>query len=820
MASDRSAGRPASDYRSFSRGRPAASVHSVHSKHADDKSAVSCRSLRSHRGKKSHPVVQEQVLPIEINIAPKEVRRKANVETNATKPGRRSASAGRRREDVETNEAVDMNRVESAVRMLNVMNLVESTLKKRAVASTSPSPSPFVANDTAPSKPSIDNSKPQYNSLPISCGNGNIGNSYDDSSRHRKLASSSSSSKSSGFGGGVKSRSSFFSNDDVQLDANGCCMYHPFVQLRRPNGRGGWRIMSETCALCFEEEVERSKQESAATMANAAFKEIAAKIANLKVSENLQRLKTAVAPEMHPSNNSPDTSGRGGEEKSITLSILEPSSWADDGSSILSAQSLSEDPKVLPGILQLNDVPRSLASESESAVHSVQCNHKANSNAPPTPKSLASRGSTASSPASNKAPPKPTSSTLLKSSVAPSTATSVSGSSISKSAPKRPPPPPPPPRTIKIAASNKSDANCTNDVHHDMSMAVLNPYPEPELEGEFPLAEIMVQQPSFAPEVMSVPQRSFLQSFAPEVMGMPQRSFSQPDGMVVGMMTQSQILTPEMSMPQRPLSHLEGMTDVQQPDYQHEEHPEVNKSKEWMKYTSKASRRETTEDGNDNVKKSKMFRRESKKKLDTNEQIKSYTVRQMPFTDQFGDFGHYTGQVDDEGRPDGKGIMKYENGVFYEGTWTNGGQDKLAASQYDRIRGGFTSWSGKGKSGVKSGGTLPWNSRKNDAHDASEKTNVRGMEWTDLNGDSGRYTGEVDNDQLPHGSGIMRYDFGLIAEGEWVHGVLKEGPHDRMISAAAMNGGQSVAPRMPINSGMSVGPGAMGLCQRCRLGVA
>jgi hypothetical protein len=571
--------------------------------------------------------------------------------------------------------------------------------------------------------------------------------------------------------------------------------------------------MSEICALCFEEEVERSKQESAAAMANAAFMEIAAKIANLKVSENLQRLKTAVAPELHPLNDSPDTSGRGGEEKSITLSILEPSSWADDGSSIPSAQSLSEDPKVLPDILEFNDVPRSsgnTAPESESAVHSVQSNHKANSNAPPTPKSSASRRSSASSAASYKSPPKPTSSALMKSSVAPSTATSVSGSSISKSAPKRPPPPPPPPRTIKIAASNKSAANGTNDVHHDMSMEVLNPHPEPELEGEFPFAEIMVQQPSFAPEVMSVPQRSFSQSFAPEVMSMPQRSFSQPDGMFVGMMTQSQISAPETSMPQRPLSHLEGMTDVQQPDYQHEEHSEVNKSKEWMKYTSKASRRETTEDGNDNVKKSKMFRRESKKKLDTNEQIKSYTVRQMPFTDQFGDFGHYTGQVDDEGRPDGKGIMKYENGVFYEGTWTNGGQDKLAASQYDRIRGGFTSWSGKGKSGVKSGGTLPWNSRKNDAHDASEKTNVRGMEWTDLNGDSGRYTGEVDNDQLPHGSGIMRYDFGLIAEGEWVHGVLKEGPHDRMISAAAMNGGQSVVPRMPINSGMSVGPGAMG----------
>jgi len=154
--------------------------------------------------------------------------------------------------------------------------------------------------------------------------------------------------------------------------------------------------------------------------------------------------------------------------------------------------------------------------------------------------------------------------------------------------------------------------------------------------------------------------------------------------------------------------------------------------------------------------------------------------------------------------------MKYENGVFYEGTWVNGSQDKDAASQYERIRGGFTSWSGKGKGGTKSGSTLPWNSRKNDAFDGREKTNVRGLDWTDLNGGSGRYTGEVDNDQLPHGRGVMKYDYGLIAEGEWVHGVLKEGPHDRMISAAAMNGGQSIVPGMPINCGMSVGPGAIG----------
>jgi len=206
--------------------------------------------------------------------------------------------------------------------------------------------------------------------------------------------------------------------------------------------------------------------------------------------------------------------------------------------------------------------------------------------------------------------------------------------------------------------------------------------------------------------------------------------------------------------------------------------------------------------------KAKMFGREPKNRPKSDrENLKG--VKQMPFRDKFGDHGTYTGQVNEEGRPEGKGAMKYENGVFYEGTWTDGCQDEKAASQYGRIRGGFTSWSGKGKSATKSGMVMPWNARKNDAHDNS-KTNVRGMEWTDLSGDTGRYTGEVNSDRLPQGRGIMKYDYGLIAEGDWVNGVLKEGPQDRMISAAASSG-MSVGP-MSVGGlvGMSVGPMSVG----------
>lgn len=193
-------------------------------------------------------------------------------------------------------------------------------------------------------------------------------------------------------------------------------------------------------------------------------------------------------------------------------------------------------------------------------------------------------------------------------------------------------------------------------------------------------------------------------------------------------------------------------------------------------------------------------------KLDCEDRHVNNVVKDMPFTDRFGDSGIYTGQVNDNGRPDGKGSMKYNNGIFYEGTWTDGSQDEKAATQYDRIRGGFTSWGGKGKVAVKSGQTLPWNAHKKDKHDENDKLNVRGMEWVDMNGDEGRYTGEVNNDKVPHGQGIMKYDFGLIAEGEWVYGVLKESPHDRVLSAAELSArGQSADAMSIMSSARSLG---------------
>jgi hypothetical protein len=129
--------------------------------------------------------------------------------------------------------------------------------------------------------------------------------------------------------------------------------------------------------------------------------------------------------------------------------------------------------------------------------------------------------------------------------------------------------------------------------------------------------------------------------------------------------------------------------------------------------------------------------------------------------------------VNEDGKPHGKGKMKYDNGIFYEGKWTNGHQE--SAVQRDRMLSGFTSWKGQPKNkgkGEKGGGCT-----------------VYGMEWIDLSGMAGKYTGDVNDDGLPNGKGIMKYDFGLIAEGEWIKGVLNGGSQN-----GQMAGGATVLP--------------------------
>ena len=176
-------------------------------------------------------------------------------------------------------------------------------------------------------------------------------------------------------------------------------------------------------------------------------------------------------------------------------------------------------------------------------------------------------------------------------------------------------------------------------------------------------------------------------------------------------------------------------------------------------------------------------------------------VKKMQHTDTFGDSGLYTGAVDSESLPHGTGFMKYDNGIYYEGEWVHGRKDDskgMASSQTrDRILGGFTSWkSARSRS----------NSRTRGGKDDGCKADfVYGMDWVDVMGRPGKYTGEVSSEDEPNGQGVMRYEMGLVAEGDWIKGVLNDGSGiTRANAAATVAGGMSVAP-----GGMSIAPGEM-----------
>ncbi|KAL7467418.1 hypothetical protein ACHAXS_007656, partial [Conticribra weissflogii] len=116
------------------------------------------------------------------------------------------------------------------------------------------------------------------------------------------------------------------------------------------------------------------------------------------------------------------------------------------------------------------------------------------------------------------------------------------------------------------------------------------------------------------------------------------------------------------------------------------------------------------------------------KLINPNNNRRQKHVTNMPHTDQFGEFGFYTGEVDEDVRPHGHGKMKYENGVFYEGKWNNGNQDSSAVLQRERMLSGFTSWRGV---------------QKKEASGGNGACHVYGMAWIDNAGLSGKYTGKV-----------------------------------------------------------------------------
>ena len=75
---------------------------------------------------------------------------------------------------------------------------------------------------------------------------------------------------------------------------------------------------------------------------------------------------------------------------------------------------------------------------------------------------------------------------------------------------------------------------------------------------------------------------------------------------------------------------------------------------------------------------------------------------------------------------------------------------------------------------------------------------VRSMPWTDADGNSGHFTGEVNSASVPDGRGFMRYDSQPMLEGKWEEGIYKPDPgyDDLPVTSEEIRGGR---PRGPGN---------------------
>ena len=176
-------------------------------------------------------------------------------------------------------------------------------------------------------------------------------------------------------------------------------------------------------------------------------------------------------------------------------------------------------------------------------------------------------------------------------------------------------------------------------------------------------------------------------------------------------------------------------------------------------------------------------------------------VAKMSYTDVHGREGKYTGDINEYGLPHGTGTMRYNNGTFYEGDdWLEGHSAKMDLGGA-LAQAGFSDWKSNTKlaqaerekrkdremddlrsfisQSVRSGMT-----QSTGFHDprmqpvgpmqiGGLKEQVHEMPWSDVNGYSGHYTGEVNDNDVPDGRGFMQYSNGVVEDGFFVNGVFQ-----------------------------------------------
>lgn len=179
---------------------------------------------------------------------------------------------------------------------------------------------------------------------------------------------------------------------------------------------------------------------------------------------------------------------------------------------------------------------------------------------------------------------------------------------------------------------------------------------------------------------------------------------------------------------------------------------------------------------------------------------KKKVVKKMNYTDDKGEEGLYTGYINSQCKPHGSGKMVYTNGKRFSGEWCEGTKVHGKTSDEKSKRRDKNRESSKGSSKyASSNGSVK--SSKNASSNGSVKTATekdvtttekqkheqkqhalkeykelynnaaqisKNMLFVDFYGDRGRYTGEVNEQMMPHGMGEITYDHGLVQEGKWV----------------------------------------------------
>jgi len=193
----------------------------------------------------------------------------------------------------------------------------------------------------------------------------------------------------------------------------------------------------------------------------------------------------------------------------------------------------------------------------------------------------------------------------------------------------------------------------------------------------------------------------------------------------------------------------------------------------------------------------------------------------MTYTDVYGREGKYTGDINEYGLPHGKGTMRYNNGTLYEGDdWVEGHSQKMDLGGA-LAQSGFSDWKSNTKlakaerekkkeremddlrsfisQSVRSGmtqSTGPYGTRMHPA--GGPKEQVHEMPWSDVNGYSGHYTGEVNDNEVPDGRGFMQYSNGVVEDGFFVNGVFQPPMEGMVVPQQQMYGNQVPSSSMSV----------------------